>query len=447
MKYAVTTAAASAAVAILLPLTAAAETLTIVTVNNPDMTVMKTLGPEFEKENPDIKLKWSVLGEGELNARVMTDVTTHSSSFDIVSVGPFEVKNWSKNDWLVSLSDKFKKYPDIAQTYDVDDLVPTVRDALSSDGSLYALPFYAEASMTFYRKDLFKAASIDMPEKPTWPQVMEFAKKLNKPDQNIYGICLRGQPIWTGGLITMNMVANAAGARWFDEHWNAQFNTPEWKTALQFYVDLAKFGPPGVTGNNYTENLNLFAQGRCAIWIDATVAAGYLSNQKNSTVAAETGYVQSPVGPVTDKGAVGFHSWALAIPKTTPNADAAFKFINWATSKKYQALVAETQGGWNAVPPGTRKSLYENPEYKSAAKAFAGPVYKALLAAKTTDANAKPIPYQGVAYFYFPEYAGLATEIAQYFSGAVAGQYSVDDALSQAQSAAEKMAVDAGYKH
>ncbi len=399
-----------------------AETVVrIATVNNPDMVVMQKVSTEFEKVHPDIKLKWSVLEEGELNARVMTDVSTGASSFDVVSVGPFEVQNWSSNNWLYSLTDLFAKHPDVEKGYDLADVIPSVANALSSNGNLYALPFYAEASMTFYRKNLFAKAGVTMPEKPTWPQIAEFAKKINDPANQVYGICLRGQPIWTGALITINLVANSFGARWFDMDWKPQFDTAEWKNALSFYVDLSKSGPPGVVGNNYTENLNLFAQGHCGMWIDATVAAGFLANPKTSTVAANVGFAQSPTGPVTDKGSVAFHSWALAIPKTTKEPGPAFTFITWATSKEYQALVAKSEGAWTAVPPGTRTSLYENANYKKEAGAFSDAVYTALKLANPTDANANPVPYKGVIYMLFPEYAGLATEVGQYFSGALAG--------------------------
>lgn len=417
----------------------------IATVNNPDMVVMEKLSTAFEKLHPDIKLKWNTLGEGELNARVATDVTTGGSSFDVVAIGPFEVQNWAKNGWLTSLSDELKLHPDVAKAYDVDDVIPSVRKALSMDGSLYASPFYAEASMTFYRKDLFEKAGIAMPDRPTWPQIKEFASKINDPAHGVYGICLRGQPIWTGALITLNLVANSFGARWFDMKWKAQFDQPEWKNALTYYVDLSKFGPPGVTGNNYTENLNMFAQGKCGMWIDATVAAGYLANPAKSVVADKTGFAQSPTGPVSAKGAIAFHSWALAIPKTSKIPDAAFEFVAWATSKNYESLVASSEGTWTAVPPGTRTSLYSNPDYTKAAAAFSAPVFAAIQAADPQDANSKPVPYKGVIYMWFPEYPGLATEVGQYFSGALAGQTSVDEALKSAQIAADKMAKDAGY--
>ncbi|WP_163981059.1 extracellular solute-binding protein, partial [Raoultella ornithinolytica] len=73
------------------------------------------------------------------------------------------------------------------------------------------------------------------------------------------------------------------GARWFDEKWHPQFDQPEWKHALKFYVDLMKeAGPPGASSNGFNENLALFQTGKCGIWIDATVAASFVTNPKES---------------------------------------------------------------------------------------------------------------------------------------------------------------------
>ena len=72
---------------------------------------------------------------------------------------------------------------DLPADYDVDDVLKPVRDGLSYDGKLYALPFYAESSMLFYRKDLFEQAGIKVPEQPTWQQVKEWAAQAARSRQ------------------------------------------------------------------------------------------------------------------------------------------------------------------------------------------------------------------------------------------------------------------------
>src|ERR1700677_1096673 len=142
------------ATALMLSVSAAAAqaetTLTIATVNNPDMIVMQKYSKKFEDQT-GIKLKWLVLEENVLRQRVTTDISTKGGQFDIITIGMYETPIWGKNGWLVPFNDT-------PASYDLDDVLASVRNGLSYDGKLYSLPFYAESTMMFYRTDLFKAA-------------------------------------------------------------------------------------------------------------------------------------------------------------------------------------------------------------------------------------------------------------------------------------------------
>jgi sorbitol/mannitol transport system substrate-binding protein len=129
-----------------------ATTVTIAVPNNNDLIEMKKLSPVFEKANPDIQLKWIVLEENVLRQRLTTDITTNGGQFDVAAIGTYEAPLWGKRGWLVPVTG-------LPASYDLDDVLKSVRDGLSYHGTLYALPFNAESSMTFYRKDLFAAAS------------------------------------------------------------------------------------------------------------------------------------------------------------------------------------------------------------------------------------------------------------------------------------------------
>ncbi len=322
-----------------------------------------------------------------------------------------------------------------------------MRNALTVGGNLYAVPFYAESSMTFYNKDLFKKAGLTMPVQPTWTQVQGFAAKINDPANGTYGICLRGLPGWGENAAFFTTLANTFGGRWYDNNWKAQLDSPAWKSALTFYVDLMKkSGPPGATSNGFTENLTLMSQGKCGMWVDATVAAGFLSDPTSSKIVNSVGFANAPVGPGTPRGNHWYWSWNLAIPKSTKQEDAAFKFLTWATSQEYIALVAKTKGNWAAVPPGTRTSTYTNPAYKKAAGAFSGLVQSAINSADVKKATKDPVPYTGIQFVAIPEFQALGTQVGQYIAGALSGQTTVDQALTQAQAAATKVAVDGKYQ-
>ncbi|KVD15969.1 sugar ABC transporter substrate-binding protein [Burkholderia ubonensis] len=416
---------------------ALAGTLTIATLNNPDMIELKKLAPAFEKANPDIKLNWVILEENVLRQRATTDITTGSGQFDVVMIGTYETPQWGKRGWLAPVAG-------LPADYDLNDVVKTARDSLTYNGQLYALPFYVESSMTFYRKDLFAAKGLNMPDQPTYDQIAGFADKLTDKSKGIYGICLRGKAGWGENMAYLSTVVNTFGGRWFDDKWNAQLTSAEWKKAVNFYVNLLKKnGPPGASSNGFNENLTLTASGKCAMWIDATVAAGILYNKQQSQVADKIGYAAAPV-EATPKGSHWLWAWALAIPKTSKQQDAAKKFIAWATSKQYVELVAKDEG-WASVPPGTRTSTYQRAEYKAAAP-FSEFVLKAIETADPNDPSARKVPYTGVQYVGIPEFQSFGTVVGQSIAGAVAGQLTVDQALAAGQAAADRAVRQAGYQ-
>ena len=306
---------------------AQAAELTIATVNNADMIIMQKMAPKWEAATGN-KINWVVLEENVLRQRVTTDIATKGGQFDIITIGSYETPIWGKQGWLVPLND-------LGDDYDYADMIPSVMNGLSYDGKLYAVPFYAESSFTFYRKDLFEQAGITMPDKPTYDQVAEYAAKLTDTSKEQYGFCQRGKPGWGENMAFVGPMVNAFGGQWFDMDWKPQLTSEPWKTAVTYYVDnMKKSGPPGATANGHNENRALFATGHCAMWVDATSAAGYIFNPKESQVADKTWFAPAPI-EVTSNGSGWFWAWALGIPSSSQKVDAAKSFVKWATSKEY----------------------------------------------------------------------------------------------------------------
>ena len=416
-----------------LATTAIAETkLTIATVNNGDMIRMQGLTDDFTKANPDIKLEWVTLEENVLREKVTTDIAAKGGQFDVLTIGTYEVPIWGKKGWLVP----------ITGVDDPADLIPSISAALSVDGKLMAAPFYAESSMIMYRKDLVDATGMKMPDKPTWDEVRAIADKITNKDKEIYGICLRGKPGWGEGGAVQGALGNSFGARWFDENWKPQFDSPEWKKALTFFVDMMKAdGPPGVSTNGYNETMALYLAGKCGMWIDATVSASALTDPKQAKFPDQVGFA---LAPDTGNGNRGnwLWAWSLAIPAGTQKADAAQKFIGWATSKHYTELVAAKEG-WANVPPGTRTSLYANPEYQKVP--FAKMTLDAILSVNSAQPSSQPTPYSGAQWIAIPEFADLGTTVSQIFAAALSGEKTVDQALVEAQDASTRVMTEAGY--
>lgn len=413
----------------------AATELVVATVNNGHMIEMQKLTSHFEKANPDIKVKWVTLEEGVLRQRVTTDIATKGGQFDIMTIGMYETPIWGKKGWLKEIKPDAK--------YDADDLLPAMRNGLSVDGKMYAVPFYGESSMLMYRKDLADKAGIKVADKPTWDDISKLAAKIHDPKAGVYGICLRGKPGWGDNMAFLSTLVNTYGGQWFDMQWKPQLETKPWKDAITFYVDLLnKYGPPGSSANSFNEILALYNEGKCGMWIDATIAASFISDPKQSKVADKVAFAQAPT-KVTAKGANWLWAWALAIPAGTQKADAAQKFVTWATSKEYIELVAKTNG-WASVPTGTRKSTYANANFQKAAK-FAAAEKAAIDSANPNDSTLPKSPYVGVQFAAIPEFQAIGISVGQQMSAALAGKTSVDAALKASQTAADREMRKAGY--
>ncbi len=414
---------------------ALAQSITIATVNNGDMIRMQGLTDEFTAQHPDIEVNWVTLEENILRQNVTVDIATQGGQYDVMTIGTYEVPIWANQDWLLPL--------EFSEEYDVDDLIGPIRDGLSVDGTLYAAPFYGESSMVMYRRDLMEAAGLEMPDAPTWDFIAEAARAMTDKENEVYGICLRGKAGWGENAAFITATANSFGARWFDENWVPQFDTEPWKNTLDFYVNLMnEAGPPGASSNGFNENLALFQTGKCGMWIDATVAASFVTNPDESTVADQVGFALAPDNGLGKRGN-WLWAWSLAIPAGSDNAEAATTFVEWATSRQYAELVAENEG-WANVPPGTRTSLYENPNYQEAAP-FAQMTLDSILSADPKNPTVDPVPYTGVQFVAIPEFQAIGTAVGQQFSAALAGTMSVDDALAAAQDLTTREMTRGGY--
>ncbi|WP_433192775.1 ABC transporter substrate-binding protein [Nocardia sp. CA-107356] len=407
------------------------DTVTIAMVSNSQMRDAIALSGEFERENPGTKLKFVSLSENEARAKITASVATGGGEFDVVMISNYETPQWAANGWLVDLSTYARQTPG----YDEQDFIPSLRKSLSYNGDMYSVPFYGESSFLMYRKDLLEQAGLTMPAEPTWDQVAQAAAKLDDPASGRSGICLRGKPGWGESLAPLNTVINTFGGRWFDENWHAQLTSPEVVAAVEFYIGLVRaHGEPGAATSGFGECATQLSQGNTAMWYDATSAVGVLEDPASSKVVGKIGYVLAPTMRKPNSG--WLYTWSLGIPKSSDKPDAAWKFISWMTGKPYIEMVGQRLG-WSHVPPGSRQSTYEIPEYKEASKAYGPLTLAAMSGVDPEHPTVQPVPYTGIQFITIPEFQDLGTRVSQQISAAVAGRISVRAALEQAQQYAE----------
>jgi sorbitol/mannitol transport system substrate-binding protein len=415
-------------------------TITVAVTANPLMTTIEKLTPAgFQASHPNIKVKFVTYDENTERADVEKDVAASGGQYDVVMIGPNDIASWAKNKWITDLTSDAASDP----SYDVGDLLKPISSALSSDGKLYAVPFYGESSFMMYNKKMFADAGVTMPANPTWAQIATLADKLNNPSKGVAGICLRGLTGWGDNLAALDTVVNTMGGQWFDTSWNAHLTDPAFEAAVNFYVNLIKKdGEKGAGNDSFNECLNLLEQSKAAMWYDATVAAATV-DATGSPIVGNVGFAPAPVDKTAASG--WLWSWALALEGASKNQQAAWAFMDWATSKSYIAYDA-AQNGWAAVPPGTRTSTYQNPSYQAAAKDFAALTLSQINSVNVNQPGVAPQPVPGVQYVGIPEFEDFGQKVSAEITAAIDGQESVSSALSKSQSIAQQAVIAAGYK-
>jgi len=410
------------------------QTVNVLMVNNPQMVDLQKLTADNFTKKTGITVNYTVLPENEVRDKISQECSSQAGQYDVASISNYEVPFYAKNKWLAPLSSYVKKDTRFAQ----DDILGPMTESLTADdGNLYGEPFYGESSFLMYRKDVFAARGLTMPDNPTWQQVADLAAKVDGAQPGMRGICLRGLPGWGEVMAPLTTVANTFGGTWFSKDWQAQLNSPEWATATKFYVDLVRtHGESGAPQAGFAEFLNNMTQGKVAMWYDATSGAGSLECPQ-SPVKGKVGYVLAPVQQTKSSG--WLYTWAWGIQKASKRQDNAWKFVSWASGKDYENVVG-SQLGWARVPAGKRTSTYENPSYQQEASAFYKVTQEAINSADPKNPGVQPRPTLGIQFVDIPEFTALGTSVSQEISSAIAGRTTVDAALAKGQQLADQVA-------
>ncbi|MGW1412074.1 ABC transporter substrate-binding protein [Streptomyces sp. NPDC002403] len=410
------------------------DVLRVLMVNNPQMVELQKLTAANFTKDTGIKVDFTVLPENEVRDKISQDFSNQAGQYDVATISNYEVPIFAKNQWLHPLDEYVAKDP----SFDQKDILEPLRKSLTAkDGKIYGEPFYGESSFLMYRKDVFAEKKLAMPEHPTWQQVADLAAKADGVKAGMKGICLRGLPGWGEVIAPLTTVVNTMGGTWFTKDWQAELTSPEFTKATKFYVDLVrKHGEAGAAQSGYAECLNNLTQGKTAMWYDATAAAGSLE-AKDSPVKGKIGYVQAPIDRTSNSG--WLYTWAWGMQKASTHSAAAWKFISWASSKKYEELVGKNIG-WANVPAGKRTSTYTNTDYVRESKAFSDVTRNAIDGADPENPGTQPRPTLGIQFVGIPEFTDLGTKVSQEISAAIAGRQSVDEALKKSQVLAEKVA-------
>lgn len=419
-----------------------ASEIKVASVNNDAMVIMEELSKKYTEET-GVKVTFTILSENEIRSKITQDVGLGGGEYDLVTLGTSDMGTYLDNGWTEALEPMFDKLSDEDKAeYDLEDVFESVRTSCSSEtNGLAALPFYSESTMICYNKEIFEAKGLTMPEDPTWEEVYELAVKCDDKANGVSGIAIRGLAGYGENQYVFGSMMYAFGGQYYDMDWNATYDTPEVRKAWEFYKKLLEVGEDSPTTCGYTECLNLFAQGKAAIYYDATVSAGTFAKD-DSAVKGKVGYATAPTEKKENTGTIG--GWGIGVTAGSKNKDAAFDFLRWATSKEYVKLVQDEKG-FASTPSGTRISTYENEEYLKACD-FAETTRKAIESADAIRPAIGETPYTGNSLPNLPEYSSWGETVASELASYISGQKDLDACISASQEAIDMAAEEGGYR-
>lgn len=324
-------------------------TLRFLAAQHPWYETLKKEIPAFEAET-GMKVNTEVLPEGNLTQKLTVELTAGTGTIDVFMQRPLqEAKQFEKNGWYADLNPFLKDASKTKADYDFNDFFPGTREVETLNGKVVGIPIVTEQQIIYYRKDLFAEKNIKVPT--TMAELEAAAKALNDPSKDFYGIVMRGQG--NPAVTQYSSFLYSMGGD-FIKDGKFAIDSPEALKAFEIYGGLlGKYGPPGVLNMHWQQASGLFAQGKAAMWVDANSLYLNVADPAKSTVSDKVGYAMFPAG---DKGALPYSvtSWGLSIAKSSKQQEAAWAFVQWATSK---AITTKTQSAGN---PSARTSVWGN---------------------------------------------------------------------------------------
>ena len=325
-----------------------------------------------------ITIEPNALPEQQYLTKVVTDLSSGAFASDVFMTQYYEAPTFEEKGWTADLQPLMT---DPALTdpswYDWNDFFPSARD-IAKIGRLYSdrVALTAEAQILVYRTDILEEAGLEVPS--DFDTLIEAAKAISAKG-NVFGITLRGGPTNWWPLYG---VVRSYGGDYLDADLKPVIGSDQAKAGLEAFAKLAASAPPGITSYDWDEINTAMLSGQAAMFLDSSVIYGRLQDPKLSTVVGKIKAAPFPTGPEGRHG--HSHYWSISIAKASANQQAAWLFVQWATSKATQLELAKK----GIFPP--RTSVAQNPDLEAIYGAdFLAALTTSLSSAVISPANLK----------------------------------------------------------
>ena len=408
----------------------AGTTITFAAQFHASVEGLKPLISEFE-EATGIKVVVDEYPYPDIITAQEVSYSAGNATFDVGMMDPLILGTWFSAGWIEPL-DEYMANEDLtdAALVNIDDFLAKAMIMMHdpSTDQLMGLPYYAESIELMYRKDLFEAAGIEPPQ--TMEELAAAAAALDDPDNGVVGISLRGDRGAGLNVYIFTSFLRAFGGDYFDADMKPVLDSPEAIEAAAYYGKLLQdSGFPGPADIGWEATLTNMQQGNVAMIIYATVFGGSLEDPEQSLVAGNVGYAMVPEGPAGRAPALS--AWGMFIPKDSENKEAAWQFIQWATSEDIQ-LRSALLGPRSDV---TRTSVWQSPEFIEMKSSWGNWSEVTLESLEESVPEYRP---------RIPNWTEVGDRLGVALSEIISGQRSAEDAMTEANEDITQLMIDAG---
>jgi len=351
---------------------------------------------------------------------IIAAYTDRAGEFDVIATDEMLLPLYARRGAILPLDEFIKR-----DSFDLTPFSPAALACATVDDKLYGIPYSNMSNILVYRTDLFERYDFEPPR--TLEELRQVAIGLRKSlisdgKDKTYGIITRGKAgaganVWIFG----SSIAPCFGAKWYKDDGRPNFNSTEMVLALTYYVDLLnKAAPPDSHEIDWYNGSERFFKGEAAMFIEAASETARWRDLK-SPIADFTQATLVPAGPGGDRHA-GMYAPAWNIPSSSTNPEAAWQFIQWASSAEPAAI--DLASGHIEQ---SRMSALTDPRAK---QRYPADLVEAVINTKSFARNERHIEAN-----WLPVGDALGDAIAT----AIAGRKDPKSALNEAQTRIEKI--------
>ena len=336
-------------------------TLNLLAFTNVQVSALQALTPDFTRLT-GIKVNYTILTETDAASKAQITLSAHSPAFDIYDAENFFIPGYVRNGWFYEVrelaAERHVTWPD----FSLHPYSPTALSLLSYTNKLVALPIFFANQVVYYRRDIFERHAVKIPA--TIAELIDVCKEIN--NKPLPAIALRANSgpvqnvfVWTTWLYDYGGTYFRTYNKATGKYSGPALDSPQAVTAAELYSDVLRhYAPAGATAWGVNRVSRAMLAGEIAMSQEGEPFGSVWNDPKISRVAGKLGAFPMPRGPGGRYITTAAHGYAIS--RYSKSVEAAWLYVQWATSPEIQLKAAIEQPSSSPPIP----AIIRNPQFR-----------------------------------------------------------------------------------